>query len=69
MGSIRSDDGQSSLEQQQPSEKPVISYHKIDPTNYEVSVKAYSPFMLAFAEAYDERWIAEVKTSNGLKIT
>jgi hypothetical protein len=68
MGSIRPDDGQSSLKQQQPSEEPIIRSHKIDPTNYEVTVKAQSPFMLAFAEAYDERWTAEVKTSNGVKI-
>jgi hypothetical protein len=69
MRSIRTDDGQSSLmQQQQPAENPILSYHKFDPTNYEVTVKSQSPFMLAFAEAYDERWIAEVKTSNGVKI-
>jgi hypothetical protein len=70
MGSIRPDDGQSSLKQQQkqPSEEAITGSHKIDPTNYEVTVKAQSPFMLAFADAYDERWTAEVKTSNGVKI-
>jgi hypothetical protein len=70
IGSIRPEDGQSSLkqrQQQQPSEEAIIRSHKIDPTNYEVTVKAKSPFMLAFAEAYDERWTAEVKTSNGVK--
>jgi hypothetical protein len=69
LGSIRTVDGQSSLEQQQnPGEGAIISYHKIDPTSYEVAVKAQSPFMLAFAEAYDERWIAEVKTSDDVKV-
>jgi hypothetical protein len=68
IGSIRPNDGQSSLKQQQPGEEAIIRSHKIDPTNYEVTVKAQSPFMLAFAEAYDERWTAEVKTSNGVKI-
>ena len=72
---IKSDDdeGQSSLLEQhggQQSEKTIIRYHKIDPTNYEVSVKAESPFMLAFAEAYDERWTAEVEEiSTGIKKT
>jgi hypothetical protein len=54
----------SSLEQQQqPVEESIITYQKINPTTYEVSVKAESssPFMLAFAEAYDERWTAEVE--------
>jgi hypothetical protein len=52
-----------SLGQQQPIEEPIITYQKIDPTTYEVNVKAESssPFMLAFAEAYDEGWTAEVK--------
>jgi hypothetical protein len=66
----------SSLEQQQqqqPIEEPIITYQKIDPTTYEVTVKAESsssPFMLAFAEAYDERWTAEVQeTSDGVKKT
>jgi hypothetical protein len=67
IGSNRTDNGQSSTIQQQPAEEPIINYQKIDPTNYEVTVKAQSPFMLAFAEAYDERWTAEVKTSNGVK--
>jgi hypothetical protein len=67
MGSNRTDNGQSSTIQQQPAEEPIINYQKIDPTNYEVTVKAQLPFMLAFAEAYDERWTAEVKTSNGVK--
>jgi hypothetical protein len=65
------DDGQSSSLQQQeeqPGKEAVIRYHKIDPTNYDVSIKAESPFMLAFAEAYDERWTAEVEsTSTGIK--
>ena len=54
----------SSLEQQQPVEESIVTYQKIDPTTYEVTVKAESlssPFMLAFAEAYDERWTAEVE--------
>jgi hypothetical protein len=71
IGLIKNDDGQSSsLEQreEQPREEAIIRYHKIDPTSYEVSVKAESPFMLAFAEAYDERWTAEVEeTSTGIK--
>ncbi len=67
IGSNRIDNGQSSTVQQQPAEEPITNYQKIDPTNYEVSVKAQSPFMLAFAEAYDERWIAEVKTPSGVK--
>jgi hypothetical protein len=69
--SIKTEDagGQSSMVQrQQPGEESIIRYHKIDPTTYEVTVKAESPFMLAFAEAYDERWTAEVKeTSNVTK--
>lgn len=67
IASNRTDNGQLSTMQQQPAEEPIINYQKIDPTNYEVTVKAQSPFMLAFAEAYDERWIAEVKTPNGVK--
>jgi hypothetical protein len=55
----------SSLEQQQqPVEESIVTYQKIDATTYEVTVKAESPsspFMLAFAEAYDERWRAEVE--------
>jgi hypothetical protein len=46
---------------QESRKDPIIRYHKIDPTNYEVTVKAESPFMLAFAEAYDQRWTAEVE--------
>jgi hypothetical protein len=55
--------GQSSLVQQQPIEEPIVTYQKIDPTTYEVNVKAKSssPFMLTFAEAYDEGWTAEVE--------
>jgi hypothetical protein len=67
IGSIKIEDGggQSSLvQQQQPGEEAIIRYHKIDPTNYEVTVKAESPFMLAFAEAYDERWTAEVEETS-----
>ena len=67
IGSNSTDNGQSSTSQQQPAEEAIIKYQKIDPTNYEVTVKAQSPFMLAFAEAYDARWIAEVKTANGVK--
>jgi hypothetical protein len=56
--------GQSSLVQQQAGEESVLTYQKVDPTTYEVTVKAEpssSQFMLAFAEAYDERWTAEVE--------
>lgn len=38
----------------------VINYTKIDPTKYEVKVKASKPFMLSFAEAYDPLWEARV---------
>jgi hypothetical protein len=51
-------------QQQQPVEESIVTYQKIDPTTYEVTVKAESlssPFLLAFAEAYDERWTAEVE--------
>jgi uncharacterized membrane protein len=59
--------GQSRLVQKS-GEDPIIRYHKISPTNYELTVKAESPFMLAFAEAYDERWTAEVEErSTGTK--
>jgi hypothetical protein len=53
----------SSLEQQQPVEESIVTYQKIDPTTYEVTVKteSSSPFILAFAEAYDERWTAQVE--------
>jgi hypothetical protein len=53
----------SSLGQQRPIEEPIVTYQKIDPTTYEVIVKteSSSPFMLAFAEAYDEGWTAEVE--------
>jgi hypothetical protein len=69
IASIRTDDNQSSLVQEQhPGEEAIIRYNKIDPTSYEVSVEAESPFMLAFAEGYDERWTAEVEeTSTGIK--
>jgi hypothetical protein len=61
------------VQQQQPIEGSILTYEKIDPTSYEVTVKAdssSSPFMLAFAEAYDERWTAEVEeNSDGVKKT
>jgi hypothetical protein len=65
MDLIMPDKGQSSLVQQQ-DENAIIRYYKVDPTNYEVNIKAESPFMLAFAEAYDERWTAEVETPSGV---
>jgi hypothetical protein len=40
---------------------------KIDPTKYNVKIKALEPFMLSFSEAYDSMWIAEVKTKHSIK--
>jgi hypothetical protein len=73
IASTSTENGQPLLVQQQHDsgrEEAIIGYDKIDPTNYKVTIKAQSPFMLAFAEAYDERWIAEVKEiSTGIKKT
>ena len=38
----------------------VVSYQKVDPTRYVVTVDASEPFMLSFAEAYDSLWVARV---------
>jgi len=38
----------------------VISYTKINPTLWKVSVNAAKPFMLSFAESYDPLWEARV---------
>jgi hypothetical protein len=62
------DGGQSSIIQQKRGEESIMKYNQIDPTTYEVALKSESPFMLAFAEAYDERWTAEVEEkSSGTK--
>ena len=43
----------------QPSAPPAeISYTQIDPTRYQVRVRAARPFMLALAETYDPLWVA-----------
>ena len=39
---------------------PVISWQEISPTKYTVHVTTQTPFMLAFAEAYDPMWVARV---------
>lgn len=36
----------------------IITYEKIDPTEYIVTVNATAPFMLSFAESYDPLWAA-----------
>ena len=35
-----------------------VSYQRIDPTRYRVSVNAKRPFVLALAETYDPLWVA-----------
>ena len=68
VGSRINDDINSLFAPAEPSaEEPLIQYNKIDPTSYQLTVKAESPFMLAFADAYDERWRAEVITSDGIR--
>jgi len=45
------------------SEGPIsISWEEIDATKYVAHVDAQSPFMLAFAEAYDPLWVARVNS-------
>ena len=39
----------------------VLGYKKFDTTKYEVAVSANEPFMLVFACAYDEFWVAHIK--------
>ena len=36
----------------------ILTYEKIDPTEYIVTVNATAPFMLSFAESYDPLWAA-----------
>lgn len=38
----------------------VIAWDKINPTQYQVSVSASKPFMMAFAEAYHPMWVARL---------
>lgn len=38
----------------------VLNYEKIDATKYKVKVTSTEPFILAFAEAYDELWAAHI---------
>jgi hypothetical protein len=44
---------------------PILDYKKIDGTKYEVKVSSEAPFMLAFAEAYDEFWVARIEGEDG----
>ena len=45
-----------------PKENPakIITYEKVDPTKYIITINATSPFMLSFAESYDPLWVAYV---------
>ena len=45
-----------------PKENPakIITYEKIDPTKYIITINSTSPFMLSFAELYDPLWAAYV---------
>lgn len=47
------------------SSNQVTNFHKVDATNYVANVKAMSPYVLAFAEAYDKGWVAEAETPTG----
>lgn len=48
---------------------PSVSYNKINPTRYEVSIKgAESPFLLIFSESYDSRWAAFFPTDTRGKL-
>jgi hypothetical protein len=38
------------------SEKPAITFQRVNPTKYELSINASQPFILIFAESYDENW-------------
>jgi hypothetical protein len=39
----------------------IITYEKVDPTKYIMTINATSPFMLSFAESYDPLWVAYVE--------
>lgn len=43
----------------------VLEYEKIDGTKYKVRVNTSEPFILAFAEAYDEFWVARIEGEGG----
>jgi hypothetical protein len=43
-----------------PAAASVEGFRKLDPTDWEVSVNASGPFLLSFAEGYDQRWVARV---------
>jgi hypothetical protein len=60
---IYSTDGTETLNdvfQAEDSPARVTSWNEVNATKYEVRVNAQSPFMLAFAEAYDPLWVAKV---------
>ena len=41
------------------SEAAVLNYKKIDSTRYEVEIRSTAPFILVFAETFDEFWVAQ----------
>ena len=41
----------------------IITYEKVDPTKYIITINATSPFMLSFAESYDPLWVAYVDST------
>ncbi|PIU01581.1 hypothetical protein COT68_02460 [bacterium (Candidatus Torokbacteria) CG09_land_8_20_14_0_10_42_11] len=46
--------------------KPIISYEKINPTQYKISFSAVEkPFVFAFAESYDPMWKLKEKKEEG----
>lgn len=45
----------------------IVSSKKIDATEYQVTVQAFSPHTLVFSEGFDKGWTAEVKTEDGVQ--
>ena len=50
-----------------PPSAMIFDYKKIDTTKYEIRISSTGPFLLAFAEAYDEYWVAHIKGSTKIE--
>ena len=66
---LRSNEKDGSLEDifsKEPVAK-IRDYRRIDATRYEVEITSTGPFMLAFAETFDDLWIAHIPGSKNIK--
>ena len=45
----------------------IRDYRRIDATRYEVDITSSGPFMLAFAETFDDFWVARIPGSGNIK--